>query len=115
MKYLNCPCCGLPTLGERAAYEICEVCWWEDEGQDDPRADEVWGGPNGAYSLTAARRNFEAHGHMYNLGDGIEVVEFPSAARLQLLSYVRSGSVVEERLRELLSDPNISRPKRPLP
>lgn len=55
---LPCPCCGYLTLTEAVAYEICPVCCWEDDGQDDPRADEVWGGPNGRLSLTAARENF---------------------------------------------------------
>ena len=84
---LNCPCCGLPTLGERASYEICVVCWWEDDGQDNDAADKVWGGPNGRYSLIAARNNFLNHGHMYDLGQGIEVVEKPSAARMILVHY----------------------------
>jgi hypothetical protein len=64
VRYL-CPCCGYPTLSERGGYEICELCNWEDDGQDDPHADEVWGGPNGPYSLTEARRNFERHLVMY--------------------------------------------------
>ena len=53
-----CPCCGNLTLGARKEYEICPVCFWEDDGQDDESADEVWGGPNGALSLTEARRNY---------------------------------------------------------
>ena len=61
-----CPCCGYPTLGKRGGYEICELCDWEDDGQDDPHADEEWGGPNGHYSLTDARRNFRRHGTMYS-------------------------------------------------
>ena len=60
-----CPCCSYPTLGERGGYEICHLCNWEDDGQDDPYADEVWGGPNGAYSLTQARENFKRYGSMY--------------------------------------------------
>jgi hypothetical protein len=59
---LRCPCCGCKTLGERGGYEICHVCFWEDDGQDDSNADEVWGGPNGPLSLTAARANFQAFG-----------------------------------------------------
>lgn len=57
-----CPCCGRKTIGERGCYEICRVCWWEDDGQDNDQADEVLGGPNGGVSLTEARRNFLAHG-----------------------------------------------------
>src|SRR5438128_650752 len=89
-RLLRCPCCQLPTLSERSAWEICSVCWWEDDGQDDPRANEVWGGPNGWYSLAAARANFCSHGHMYDRGEGIEAVERPSPERNALLSYVRS-------------------------
>lgn len=53
-----CPCCRFFTLDARAAYEICSVCFWEDDGQDDPDADDIRGGPNGALSLTAARTNY---------------------------------------------------------
>jgi len=64
-----CPCCGHPTLGEQGGYEICGVCGWEDDGQGDDDADEVRGGPNGDYSLTEARRNFEANASMYRSSD----------------------------------------------
>ncbi|SFJ30082.1 CPCC family cysteine-rich protein [Jannaschia pohangensis] len=87
---LPCPCCGFPTLSERAAWEICRICWWEDDGQDDSSADQVWGGPSGKYSLSDARRNFADHQHMYDAGQGIDVVTSPSAARLSLLTYVAS-------------------------
>ncbi|GAA4537086.1 CPCC family cysteine-rich protein [Amycolatopsis samaneae] len=53
-----CPCCGYLTLEERGGYQICPVCFWEDDGQDAHDADEVRGGPNGALSLTQARANF---------------------------------------------------------
>jgi hypothetical protein len=58
----RCPCCGFVTLGERGNFEICSVCFWEDDGQDDHDADRVRGGPNGRLSLTEARRNFHAMG-----------------------------------------------------
>jgi hypothetical protein len=64
-KYLNennieintCPGCGFPALNGRGAYEICCVCNWEDDNQDDEEADEVWGGPNSKLSLTENRLN----------------------------------------------------------
>ena len=40
-KRITCPCCGYPTLTGPRLYEICELCWWEDDGQDDPHANEV--------------------------------------------------------------------------
>jgi len=54
----RCPCCGCRTLDARADYDICPVCFWEDDGQDDPDAGAVRGGPNGALSLTRARANY---------------------------------------------------------
>ncbi|MGH6617695.1 CPCC family cysteine-rich protein [Sphingomonas sp.] len=59
-RWIACPCCRHRTLAQPAAYEICAVCFWEDDGQSQANADEVWGGPNGALSLlslTAARAN----------------------------------------------------------
>ena len=61
----KCPCCGFPTLEELNGYEICELCSWEDDGQDDLNANEVLGGPNGDYSLTEARKNFKENLTMY--------------------------------------------------
>ena len=57
-----CPCCGLITLTERGNHEICPVCFWDDDGQDDHDADDVRGGPNRQLSLTVARANFRALG-----------------------------------------------------
>ncbi|TXS76022.1 CPCC family cysteine-rich protein [Streptomyces sp. sk2.1] len=53
-----CPCCKLLTLEARGHFQICDECSWEDDGQDDPNADEVWGGPNGSESLTDARLRY---------------------------------------------------------
>lgn len=57
-----CPRCGFLTLSERGTVELCPVCFWEDDGQDDHDADQVRGGPNGRPSLAEARRNFHAPG-----------------------------------------------------
>lgn len=57
---LRCPCCGDPTLTTRDDFEICAVCRWQDDGQDDHDADEVRGGPNGDLSLTQARARVRA-------------------------------------------------------
>src|SRR6218665_918745 len=60
-KYFLCPCCYFPTLTERQDFDICFLCDWEDDGQDDHNADMVLGGPNHSYSLTEARENFKNH------------------------------------------------------
>jgi hypothetical protein len=59
---LRCPCCGCKSLRERGAFEICQVCFWEDDGQDDYDADVVRGGPNGLLSLAEARANYRRFG-----------------------------------------------------
>ncbi|MGV9567988.1 CPCC family cysteine-rich protein [Streptomyces sp. NPDC003480] len=55
-----CPCCRHMTLTHRGGFEMCEVCGWEDDGQDDQDADAILGGPNGSMSLTEARRRFQS-------------------------------------------------------
>ncbi|MDC7675677.1 CPCC family cysteine-rich protein [Asticcacaulis machinosus] len=85
-----CPCCKFPTLKATEIWGICVICWWEDDGQNDYDAHDVRGGPNSRYSLTAARANFADHGHMYDRGKGIKIVEQPSAARSNLIDYLRS-------------------------
>jgi hypothetical protein len=49
-------------LPERGGFEICQVCFWEDDGQDDADADNVHGGSNGLLSLTQARQNYREFG-----------------------------------------------------
>ena len=55
-----CPCCGCRTLDEPGAFDICRVCWWEDDGNDNISAD-VGSGSNHV-SLTQARANFLSTG-----------------------------------------------------
>lgn len=52
----RCPVCGHRTLTERAMYEICLECGWEDEGDDDD--DQGRGGPNGDYTVKTYREEY---------------------------------------------------------
>ena len=88
-----CPCCRLPTLDERGAYDICPVCWWEDDGQDDPHADEVWGGPNGALSLSDARAEFDGFAAQARGPAGAALREWLDAVRLGDTPYRRADSL----------------------
>jgi hypothetical protein len=54
----ECPCCGYRTIGERGGYEICRVCFWEDDGGNDIDAHS---GPN-HMTLREARASFERIG-----------------------------------------------------
>ncbi|MEM9914868.1 MAG: CPCC family cysteine-rich protein [Planctomycetota bacterium] len=51
-----CPCCDYATLEERGVYDICPVCFWEDDGQDVDALDRV-SGPN-HITLREGRRHF---------------------------------------------------------
>lgn len=57
MKY-TCPCCGYKTLNEEPpnTYEICEICFWEDDGVQFKDADYE-GGAN-YVSLRQAQLNY---------------------------------------------------------
>jgi len=72
LKFLNryvCPCCNYPTLNERNSYEICGLCCWEDDGQDESNASKILGGPNQDYSLAEARYNFKQYLTMFRPSD----------------------------------------------
>ncbi|MFT5733771.1 MAG: hypothetical protein ACJA2W_002473 [Planctomycetota bacterium] len=56
----QCPCCDYYSLQGRGGFEICQVCYWEDDGQDLDALDTV-SGPN-HITLRAARLNFERIG-----------------------------------------------------
>jgi hypothetical protein len=61
IKY-RCPCCHNRTLDERGGFDICPVCFWEDDGQDDEDVYVIRGGPNGRLSLDQARENYRTIG-----------------------------------------------------
>ncbi len=53
-----CPCCGHRVLGETpGSYEICPVCFWEDDGVQF-RWPAMSGGAN-KVSLIEAQRNYQ--------------------------------------------------------
>ena len=56
------PCCGHGTLSERGAYDICDECGWEDDGQDNHDSHVIRGGPNGPVSLDEARAGYVRRG-----------------------------------------------------
>lgn len=58
IRRFPCRCCGFLTLSDPAtgSYEICPVCFWEDDPVQNSEP-SFTGGAN-ATSLTCARRNF---------------------------------------------------------
>jgi len=61
MKY-TCQCCGYKTLteGTRDSYEICKVCYWEDDLVQNE--DEDYEGGANEVSLRQAQNNFKLFG-----------------------------------------------------
>ncbi|PGK52478.1 hypothetical protein CN918_32355 [Priestia megaterium] len=53
----TCPCCGYKTIDENILFNICEICYWEDDPIQsfDPDSKE---GANTNLSLREAQRNF---------------------------------------------------------
>ncbi|MCB2299517.1 CPCC family cysteine-rich protein [Clostridium tagluense] len=70
-----CPCCGYKTLSEKppGTYEICRVCYWEDDGLQygDPDCE---GGAN-QESLRVAQKNFSSQ----FVDENGEVKKFPNS------------------------------------
>jgi hypothetical protein len=62
VKRFPCPCCGYYTLTSEppGTYELCPVCYWEDDGVQF--ADPTYAGGANEPSLEQARKNFLAFG-----------------------------------------------------
>ena len=76
----RCPCCGYLTLCAPAAMELCPVCWWEDDGQEDVDSSKVRLTVNGELSLDEARAHYARYG----------------AAHPRFLPYVRKPQTAEQ-------------------
>ena len=88
-----CPCCGHATLTERGAFQLCPICFWEDDGQDNADAGVDRGGPNPT-SLSEARRNYLLHRASDPKCRG--AVRAPRPEERQLRRFeLRDGQVVE--------------------
>jgi hypothetical protein len=58
----TCACCGYKTIEEKGNYEICPICYWED---DPVQETDPWfeGGAN-TPSLYLAQVNYKKYGAM---------------------------------------------------
>jgi len=54
----TCKCCGYKTLTDEGEYDICKVCFWEDDGLTD---EGKHSSPN-HMTLGEAKRNFVLYG-----------------------------------------------------
>lgn len=53
-----CPCCGYDTVRSRGQYDICVVCYWEDDGAT---SGDEYSAVN-HMTLSEARKNFSCIG-----------------------------------------------------
>lgn len=61
MEKYKCPCCENFTLEEEPfhhTYEICPVCFWEDDVLNEEEISEA----NGGLTLKKARENYRSFG-----------------------------------------------------
>lgn len=90
-KRFNCPCCGYLTLDEKASYEVCILCDWEDDGQDDFDADRIKGGANSDYSPTEARDNFKKYLTMYEPNRDMRITGSDTAEEVEIKKQLMKG------------------------
>jgi hypothetical protein len=75
-----CPCCGYLTFSEptRGTFEICPVCFWEDDNVQTE--DPIYEGGANRISLLQAKKNFVKYRAVKK--------EFISAVRSPLLEEI---------------------------
>lgn len=73
----SCPCCEFKTLARQGEYDICPVCFWEDDGNRDPN---YYSSPN-RMTLAQARKNFAEFG-----GVNESSLQFLESDRLEMFS-----------------------------
>ena len=78
-RKFECLCCGCFTLDERGGYDICPVCYWEDDaylvctndkiegvlvsrGVSDSQLLDIPSGANHGLTLREGRENFQKFG-----------------------------------------------------
>jgi hypothetical protein len=59
MKKITCPCCGYITLDSDGNYDICGVCFWED---DPFQRIEVYSRGSNRISIIEAQKNYLRYG-----------------------------------------------------
>lgn len=60
MSKFPCYCCGYTTITERNHYEICPICFWEDDGSVDKEGYYITGANH--QLLGEAQANFKEVG-----------------------------------------------------
>jgi hypothetical protein len=67
----ECCCCGYKALSKRREYNVCPVCFWEDDGTE---SDEAYSSPN-HLTLGEGKRNFQGRGVCSTRGPSMDTVD----------------------------------------
>lgn len=92
-KRFTCPCCGYPTLDEKDSYDICLLCDWEDDGQDDLDADIIRGGGDTKEEVEVKKQLIVVYENIAKEKDSMKI------DKLWILAYG-----LEDRLYKITSD-----------
>ena len=75
MKEYRCLCCGYRTIGKRGDFEICPICFWEDEPYI------ILGEPDKKDNITSVFYHNDCEKDSY---DGSDVLDIESGANHML-------------------------------
>lgn len=78
----NCSCCGYRTLNEKYSYEICPICFWEDDHYQHCHPNSFCGANK--ISLKMSRNNYIRFG----------------ACERRFIKYVRKPNWIEQERRQ---------------
>ncbi len=87
----ECPCCGYAVLDGIDLCEICEICYWEDDGSDDNQPPED---ARNDIPLEQARINYLNCGASES--KWVEVVRKPTEKDIKLRKFVLENGIAIE-------------------
>ncbi|MBX9903673.1 MAG: hypothetical protein K2Y31_04900 [Burkholderiales bacterium] len=107
---MDCPCCRKRSLKQRGAGELCRVCGWRDDAeQNESCPDQVIPGRNWGYSLAQAQKQFAERGSLEPLSYVPNVVPLKKRITETLVTLLVLAYCGYSLWRDALFIPNISR------
>ena len=106
MKKYTCPCCCFKTFPEEnGSYEICDVCYWQDDAIMNANPD-YWGGANDV-CLRQAQKNYIEFGASKKRFKGNLVTEFYEKDSLWKPVWEREASLSKTKIVKIQIEGNV--------